>query len=351
VRPIIYGSLSTVNSYYTSSVASQHPLWLAQWKSSGTANPPTASNTPLWGHWDFWQWTDSQPVSGITTQNPDGDLFNGTVAQLQAMRIGKGATPGSQIVRISDFNVDEGYFGTVPTYSGSNRNITSVTADQVTTDAYEGAGSERLAVNGTDWTLRFLSGIGSPPANPSTNLALTSTGSIGFWLKTADAGVTTQILIDDATNNSVIEGGVTQNVIADGQWHLYQWNFQDAAQWDSYFQGDGQISIPAVTIDAILLKGTGNSTIYLDLVSQNPNGSLTPPPGDFNGDYVVNTADLTKFKSAFGANMTGADFLSWQRGLGTATAVAAAGSVPEPGAALMVLSVIASCYVKRRLSR
>jgi GH25 family lysozyme M1 (1,4-beta-N-acetylmuramidase) len=204
VRPIIYTSQSPANNYYTSSVASQHDLWLASWKSSGTANPPTASDTPLWGPWEFWQWTDAGTVSGIGGA-VDRDLYNGTLSTLQSLRIGKGATTGSHIVRISDFNEDEGYFGTVPTYSGTNRNISSVTADQVTTQAYEGAGSEKLSVNGSDWTLRFLSGIGNPPANPSTNLGLSATGNVGFWLKTSDAGVTAQIMIDDATDNSVIE--------------------------------------------------------------------------------------------------------------------------------------------------
>jgi hypothetical protein len=85
------------------------------------------------------------------------------------------------------------------------------------------------------------------------------------------------------------------------------------------------------------------------MVSQNPNGSLAPPPGDFNGDYAVNGSDLTKFKSSFGDGMTGADFLAWQRGLGTVTTVAAAGSVPEPAAALMALSAIVACCITRRL--
>jgi GH25 family lysozyme M1 (1,4-beta-N-acetylmuramidase) len=44
VRPLIYGSLSKVagsNTYYTSSIASQHDLWLAWWKGTGDDDPPT----------------------------------------------------------------------------------------------------------------------------------------------------------------------------------------------------------------------------------------------------------------------------------------------------------------------
>jgi GH25 family lysozyme M1 (1,4-beta-N-acetylmuramidase) len=98
VRPIVYQSLSRANSYYTSAVASNHELWLAWWKSS-TANLPVASDTPLWGEWQFWQWTDSWSVPGIAG-NVDGDLYNGSLAQLGGLLLGNdGAIPG-------DFNRD-----------------------------------------------------------------------------------------------------------------------------------------------------------------------------------------------------------------------------------------------------
>jgi GH25 family lysozyme M1 (1,4-beta-N-acetylmuramidase) len=98
VRPIIYQSLSKANSYYTPAVASSHELWLAWWKHS-TTNPPVASDTPLWGDWQFWQWTDSWTVPGVHG-NVDGDLYNGSLAQLSGLLLGNdGAIPG-------DFNRD-----------------------------------------------------------------------------------------------------------------------------------------------------------------------------------------------------------------------------------------------------
>jgi GH25 family lysozyme M1 (1,4-beta-N-acetylmuramidase) len=106
VRPIIYNSKSKANSYYTSSVAGSHELWLAWWKGTGTTSPPVASDTPLWGIWQFWQWSDdadsvaqANPVPGISG-NVDRDVFYGTQAQLNALRFGyDGAMPG-------DFNRD-----------------------------------------------------------------------------------------------------------------------------------------------------------------------------------------------------------------------------------------------------
>jgi peptidoglycan hydrolase-like protein with peptidoglycan-binding domain len=75
--------------------------------------------------------------------------------------------------------------------------------------------------------------------------------------------------------------------------------------------------------------------------------------GDFNLDDVVNAADLAVWKQYAGANYTGADFLTWQRRLGTSQASAlasgAALSIPEPSSlALLALAVTLS---GRRLPR
>ena len=56
IRPIIYTSKSGANTYYTSTVAAAHKLWIAWWKGTGTTSPPLQSDTPLWNRWSFWQW-------------------------------------------------------------------------------------------------------------------------------------------------------------------------------------------------------------------------------------------------------------------------------------------------------
>jgi autotransporter-associated beta strand protein len=94
---------------------------------------------------------------------------------------------------------------------------------------------------------------------------------------------------------------------------------------------------------------------------------IAPIPGDFNGDGMVDNADLTAWQGGYGmdsgAGMTngdadgngmvdGADFLLWQQNAGTSnTAAAAAGAaaVPEPHtAALMLLAAGAASLGKRR---
>jgi GH25 family lysozyme M1 (1,4-beta-N-acetylmuramidase) len=126
VRPIVYQSLSKANSYYTPAVASSHELWLAWWKYS-TANPPLASDTPLWGEWQFWQWSDSWSVPGIAGA-VDGDLFNGSAAELGQLTFGKdGAIPGdfdrSGTVDAADYVVWKKLNGrVVPIYRSADAN-------------------------------------------------------------------------------------------------------------------------------------------------------------------------------------------------------------------------------------
>jgi GH25 family lysozyme M1 (1,4-beta-N-acetylmuramidase) len=134
VRPIIYTSLSKANSYYTSSVAGSHELWLAWWKGTGVTSPPVSSNTPLWGIWQFWQWSDgsdaiaqASPVPGISV-NVDRDVYYGTQAQLDALRFGyDGALSGDfnrdGKVDSRDYIVWRNTKGlTVPLYSGADAN-------------------------------------------------------------------------------------------------------------------------------------------------------------------------------------------------------------------------------------
>jgi hypothetical protein len=75
------------------------------------------------------------------------------------------------------------------------------------------------------------------------------------------------------------------------------------------------------------------------------------PPGDFNGDYEVDAADLNRWKSDFGVNgdsdsdgdgdSDGADFLTWQRNLGLNSATPSGVVVPEPASWLFAIALLA----------
>lgn len=134
VRPIIYTSTSKANSLFTTSVAGSHELWEAWWKGTGTTSPPTASNTPSWGIWQFWQWSNNtdaiataDPVPG-TTGRVDRDVYYGTLEQLKNLRFGKDSSkPGDfnrdGIVNTADYSVWLSNNGkTVPLYTGADAN-------------------------------------------------------------------------------------------------------------------------------------------------------------------------------------------------------------------------------------
>jgi len=78
-------------------------------------------------------------------------------------------------------------------------------------------------------------------------------------------------------------------------------------------------------------------------------------PGDFNGDGVVDDADLDDpadgWRARFGADLDGNDFLVWQRHLGTAgggAATAWGASVPEPAGVVLGWTVVAVMLYARR---
>ncbi|HEX6963302.1 MAG TPA: hypothetical protein VF175_15655 [Lacipirellula sp.] len=96
-------------------------------------------------------------------------------------------------------------------------------------------------------------------------------------------------------------------------------------------------------------------------------GGSTPTPGDFNGNNIVDGADLMAWRTNFGATGTptvsqgnanddgdvdGRDFLVWQRNVGPAPSLAAAAAIPEPTAASLItfaaLAMTARCTRRRR---
>lgn len=293
--------------------------------------------------------------------------------------------PGGVGNVLDDFEVDEGHFHWPYTQSPVTQTFgltADTTIDRVTGEAQTGEGAQllELVTTGAAWQLRHNSGL-AQVAHPNGNVPLEPTGNVGFWLKTANAGVTVRISIDDPTTtagSTALERSIALDVTGDDQWHLYQWALEDAAQWDAFAGGaDGDIDafLGTVSIDSIWLAGTGDAQLYLDNVSHNPEGALTasPLPGDFNGDGDVNQTDFAAWQSGFGnpadaeladgdsdadGDVDGQDFLAWQRGFDGSTpeAEATGTPVPEPTAAWLAVGLVAGLMVlaaleRRRLAR
>src|SRR5882724_10053984 len=84
IVPMIYTVASFWNANLNSSFGN-YPLWIANY---GVSSPKLPTG---WSNWNFWQYSQSGTVSGITG-NVDMDYFNGSMNQLIAFA-GSGAAP------------------------------------------------------------------------------------------------------------------------------------------------------------------------------------------------------------------------------------------------------------------
>lgn len=188
------------------------------------------------------------------------------------------STSNQANIILADFESGVGVFYNQPTFSGSTVGIsTSSSSEHTLHQALNGWGSLKIVLidnpsSSSNWTVRFLSGGG----NPANNQTLSSTGYIGFWLKTSTASSSAQVAvtIDDGAGGTELSPKL--NIINNGEWNLYQWNLQQSG-WTSFAGGNGIINGPTVTLDAIMFYAPNNSpnwTIYIDDVSFNSTSPL-----------------------------------------------------------------------------
>jgi hypothetical protein len=261
----------------------------------------------------------------------------------------------------------EGTFHRSPTFSGSTtENVAGSTAERSAAAAYSGGHSQLLDITydeqaGGDFLLRHVSGArysdfggSSNAAARVANLQVESIGSVGFWLKTDDVGLQVSLAIDDPDTG---DRGTLRNVLADNQWHKYQWFLEEDSEWEAWIAaGDGQIDGENITIDSIQFFGSSAAQIYLDDTFWDPQAAFVPlVPGDFDGDGDVDGDDVTNWQSGFGmaagagmvhgdadndADVDGKDFLIWQRNFTGSIVLPVAATVPEPTSLAMSLTLL-----------
>jgi hypothetical protein len=206
------------------------------------------------------------------------------------------ATANAAII-FDDFNAGEGHFNVAPNFSGTSvgEHATS-TADHTLAEAYEGAGSQRLEFkhdgSATSMRIRHLSGVGTPANNIAFTTGPGVDGFIGFFLKVESLVGTmdVQIALDGAGGTAAeMDGGVPKSIIGDGQWHKYEWNLDNPADWGPVFGigGTSPVVDGSHTIDSIMFLngGTGAAeatkiVAYLDLVKKSDGGTI-PEPATF----------------------------------------------------------------------
>jgi endo-1,4-beta-xylanase len=115
----------------------------------------------------------------------------------------------------------------------------------------------------------------------------------------------------------------------------------------SGFFGEYEITIDGKTFDLDLTKGTSDYSILVGV------------PGDFNGDLIVDGADLLIWQAGYGIDATGDgdfdddtdghDFLVWQRNFNPGLLQAPSVAVPEPaGFTLLTFGMTAFFSCRRR---
>src|SRR5688572_29311599 len=207
-----------------------------------------------------------------------------------AAAVAAACTASAAPIVFDDFNAGEGHFNVAPNFSGTSvGELATSTADHDATDGFEG-GSQKLVLvhdgTATNLRIRHLSGSGAIANNVVFSTTSGTDGFIGYYLKTTNTGFTTAIALDGPTNAvAEMDGGVARPVIADGEWHLYEWDLDNPADWTTVpgIGGGGGLQDSSRTIDSIFLidglGGSGDSkTISLDFVALNDAGSVSLIP-------------------------------------------------------------------------
>ncbi|WP_432797822.1 phosphodiester glycosidase family protein [Poriferisphaera sp. WC338] len=219
----------------------------------------------------------------MTMNNGTAHYVNSPSEQYRAVgsNLGVHAIVDNSYVAFANFeHGNRATFEYSPGYSGSSNgfNESASTAELVNTDTPMGQSALKVTITDdtnqtSEWMSRIVSGAN---ATRSQNLVRTADGFVGVWAKTTDEGAEISIAIDDPTGGT--ERGIRMDLIADGEWHLYEWNLDDAAAWDAWAgSSNGQIDGTDFTIDSVQIWGTGNKVIYLDNISHNALGSLSIP--------------------------------------------------------------------------
>jgi N-acetyl-anhydromuramyl-L-alanine amidase AmpD len=172
---------------------------------------------------------------------------------------------------LDGFELDEGRFNSDPTASGSTIGISSSSTAVRNSDRVKaGSWSMQLGLkddpaSAANWSVRFLSGGGTPSAN---TLLPKAGGRLGAWVYSAAPGVSVQMAVDDSDGT---ERSTALSIPANA-WTFVEWKLDDQAQWDAWAgASNGMVTATNVTLDSIFFNRTQNTTsdvfIYIDDVS------------------------------------------------------------------------------------
>jgi hypothetical protein len=262
------------------------------------------------GAWDVYS-IEYWKNNGNPTNSPSSlynAFFTTARAGYKAGIAGTKPIPGG--VRIfDDFEATNGHFANAgfsnsAGTTGVNPN-NSFKVSQNDTDSYSKFHAQKIGIaddttNANGWYLRYLYAGGSPSADSQTQLTNGIDGFIGFYLRLftvngsenlSGAGpLSVQLILDsDGGGGANSDAGKPLSVIADGEWHLYEWNLDNPSDWVPWSivaASDGKLGTAGsgdsgvVTIDSIIFQGGNVNVEYLlDTVGHNQFGSMNVMQG------------------------------------------------------------------------
>jgi hypothetical protein len=190
------------------------------------------------------------------------------------------------------FNLPPDFSGTTVAVVSATDTITHVPSDGANGTAasaehfLEHNTAESPTAGGWQWQARILPNSGG--STNATNPLFASDGFVGYWLK-VDSSVTAQMqtapVLEGSTGTGTATAGVLRNVVNDGQWHLYQWNLDDPAEFPNTFGtvyggtlGDTTLEA-TVSFDsiAVVSPNGGNATFRIDQIGYDNAGPLPEP--------------------------------------------------------------------------
>ncbi|WP_428387558.1 phosphodiester glycosidase family protein [Mucisphaera sp.] len=196
----------------------------------------------------------------------------------------------SELTIIDDFNTSKGRFSSTRGVAGKN-NVAAITTALDASNPQAGDNALRIDITNTNadparMQFRYPSGGTQPNNNTIDGKALAPTGYVGLFIRRdpgAEPLFVSMLLDDGSPTVNGREQATFLPIIADGQWHLYQWNLENDDHWTPDDNGDGDIDGANTFIDSLYFSSapdtTGGTnwsgTLYIDTVAHNPNGDLS----------------------------------------------------------------------------
>jgi hypothetical protein len=151
--------------------------------------------------------------------------------------------------------------------------------------------ADSAGANGTAYHVRLIPNAGASPT--ATNPAFATDGFVGFYLKADPAAAAALLevapLLEDSGGTLAGSGGVLRPVIADGLWHLYEWDMDNPADFPNTFESfyggtpaaetlDATASFDSIAILSRGVDGQSSAAIKIDQIGYNNEGHLPQAP-------------------------------------------------------------------------